>query len=133
MSQSIHATMEIDHKDDITIIRFRENTQILDECMMENIIRELFALVDEQNRKNIIINFGNVVFMSASFISKLISFSEEINIVNGELVLCGMRQDIDVLFRITNLHKLFYIETEESVATALMNVIISKKVLRPRN
>ena len=70
---------------------------------------DLFRLVDELGRRKVLLNFGNVEFMSSAALGKLITLHRKLQAVQGKLVLCKIAKDILDVFKITKLDKLLTI------------------------
>ena len=77
---------------------------------------DLFRLVDELGRRKILLNFGNVEFLSS--VARWASSSRSTARCrrSGKLILCGISKEIKEVFEITKLDKLFTIVQEEQAA-----------------
>ena len=79
---------------------------------------DLFRLVDELGRRKILLNFGNVDFMSSAALGKLITLDRKVKAAKGRLKLSNIRPEILEVFQITKLNKVFDIRTDEAEAIA---------------
>jgi len=99
----------------VTVIRFRDR-KILDEVNIQELGKELFALVEEENRQRLCLNFSNVEFLSSAALGKLITLDKKVKAAGGKLKLCNIRPEIYEVFHITRLDRLFDIRSDETEA-----------------
>jgi anti-sigma B factor antagonist len=97
---------------DVTMVNFIDK-KILDEQNIQMIGDDLFRLVDELGRRKLLLNFGNVEFMSSAALGKLIRLHQRLNQVSGKLILCGISKAILEIFEITKLDKMLKIVKDE--------------------
>lgn len=107
--------IDIDEFGDITIAKFIDN-KILDETNIQVIGNQLFALVEQDGRKKIVLDFSNVEYLSSAALGKLITMEKKVNAARGKLRLCGIRPDIFEVFAITKLNKVFTICDDQDEA-----------------
>src|SRR6516165_8106742 len=107
--------LEVEDIGDVTVVSFTDR-KILDEQNIQIIGDQLFGLVDELGRKKLLLNFGNVEYMSSAALGKLITLNKKLQAVNGRLILCNIDPQIYEVFEITKLNKLFNIQKEEQAA-----------------
>ena len=88
----------------VTVARFLEK-KILDEANIELIGQELFGLVDQDGRKQIVLDFSLVEYLSSAALGKLITMHKKVVTAGGKLALCNIQKDILDVFKITQLHK----------------------------
>ena len=70
----------------------------------------------ELGRRKLLLNFGNVEYLSSAALAKLITLNKKLQQVNGRLVLCNIDPQIYEVFEITKLNKLFNIQGDEQTA-----------------
>ena len=114
-SQPRRRRLEVEDIGEVTVVNFTDK-KILDEQNIQIIGEQLFSLVDELNRRKLVLNFGNVEYLSSAALGKLITLNKKVNAVGGRLVLCNIDPQIYEVFEITKLNKLFNIQTEEQAA-----------------
>jgi anti-sigma B factor antagonist len=114
-SQPRRRRLEVEDIGDITVVNFTDR-KILDEQNIQLIGEQLFSLVDESGRKKILLNFGNVEYLSSAALGKLITLNKKLQSVGGRLILCNIDPQIYEVFEITKLNKLFNIHKEEQAA-----------------
>ncbi len=114
-SQPRRRRLEVEDIGDITVVNFVDK-KILDEQNIQVIGEQLFSLVDELGRRKVLLNFGNVEFLSSAALGKLITLNRMLQSAGGKLVLCNIDPQIYEVFEITKLNKLFNIQKEEQAA-----------------
>jgi anti-sigma B factor antagonist len=107
--------LEVEDIGDVTVVNFVDR-RILDEQNIQIIGEQLFSLVDEVGRRKILLNFGNVEFLSSAALGKLIALHKKLQAVSGRLILCNIDPEIYEVFEITRLDKFFNIQKEEQAA-----------------
>jgi anti-sigma B factor antagonist len=104
--------LEVEDVGDIAVVNFVDK-KILDEQNIQMIGDDLFRLVDELGRRKVLLNFGNVEFMSSAALGKLITLHRKLQAVQGKLVLCNIAKSIMEIFEITKLNKMFTIAPDQ--------------------
>lgn len=102
----------------VTIVDFLDR-KIIDATKIQEMGDELFALVDKESRRDIVLNFSNVEFLSAAGMNKVIILERKIKASRGVLRLCNLRPEVYEVFAISRLNQLFMIAGTEG--EALMN------------
>ena len=102
---------------EVTVVRFLDR-KILDEVNIQELGAELFRLVEQENRKSLLLNFSNVEFLSSAALGKLITLDKKVKAHSGRLKLSNIRPEIYEVFAITKLNKLFDIKDDEADALA---------------
>ena len=113
----VHRRVEVSEIGDVTVVRFVDR-KILDTANIQELGDELFALVETDHRKSLLLNFSHVEFLSSAALNKLILLDRTVNRHSGRLKLCCLRPEIQEVFVITRLNKMFEIHEEESDALA---------------
>ncbi len=114
-SQPRRRRLEVEDIGDVTVVNFIDK-KILDEQNIQKIGEDLFSLVDELGRKKILLNFGNVEYLSSAALGKFISLNKKVQAASGKLVLCNIDAQIYEVFEITKLNKLFNMQKDEQSA-----------------
>src|SRR5947209_20277665 len=107
--------LEVEDIGDVTVVNFTDR-KILDEQNIQIIGEQLFSLVDELGRTKLLLNFGNVEYLSSAALGKFITLNKKVNAAGGRLILCNTDPQIYEVFEITKLNKLFNIQKEEQAA-----------------
>lgn len=113
MSQGRKRRIEVEYVGDVAVVAFVDK-RILDEQNIQLIGEQLFALVDEEGRKKILLNFGNVEYLSSAALGKLITMNKKVRGAAGQLKLCNIKPEIYEVFEITKLNKVFQIYDDEA-------------------
>jgi anti-sigma B factor antagonist len=114
-SQPRRRRLEVEQIGDVTVVNFVDK-KILDEQNIQIIGDQLFSLVDEEGHKKLLLNFGNVEYLSSAALGKLITLNKKLQGAGGRLILCNIDAQIYEVFEITKLDKFFKIEKEEQTA-----------------
>jgi anti-sigma B factor antagonist len=114
-SQPRRRRLEVEQIGDVTVVNFVDR-KILDEQNIQVIGDQLFSLVDHDGLRKLLLNFGNVEYLSSAALGKLITLNKKLQGVGGRLVLCNIDQQIYEVFEITRLDKFFNIQKEEQAA-----------------
>lgn len=119
MSAGSSRRIEVEEQGDVTIARFVDK-KILDETNIQIIGNQLVALVEEDGRQKIILDFSSVEYLSSAALSKLLILEKKAKAAGAKLRLCAIRPDIYQIFTLTKLNKLFSIyDTEEQALEGL--------------
>src|SRR5262249_36002495 len=107
--------LEVEDIGEVTVVSFTDK-KILDEQNIQVIGEQLFSLVDELGRRKLLLNFGNVEYLSSAALGKFITLNKKLQAVGGKLILCSIDPQIYEVFEITKLNKLFNIKQQEQEA-----------------
>jgi anti-sigma B factor antagonist len=100
---------------DVTLVRFVDR-KIIDAANIQELGDELFALVEKDGIKLLVLNFSNVEFLSSAALNKLIILEKKVKAHSGKMRLCNLRPEIYEVFAITRLNQLFDIKGTEGEA-----------------
>jgi anti-anti-sigma factor len=109
--------IKVNQSGNVTVVTFNDS-KIIDEAEIQEFGQELYDLVEREGRKKIVLNFGNVEFLSSAALGKLIGFDKRVKQHKAELILSNIRPEIYEVFAITKLTKLFIIKDDEADALA---------------
>ena len=110
-----HRRIEASKIGEVTVVKFVDK-KILDEASIQELGAELFGLVEQLNRKSILLNFTDVEFLSSAALGKLITLDRKVKAAKGRLKMSNIRPEILEVFQITKLNKVFDIRGEEAEA-----------------
>lgn len=96
--------LDIEEVNGVTVARFLDE-KILDEANIDRIGQELFGLVDQDGRTQIVLDFSLVEYLSSAALGKLITMHKKVQAAGGTCALCNIQKDILDVFKITQLHK----------------------------
>src|SRR5467141_1058261 len=111
-SQPRRRRLEVEDIGDVTVVNFTDK-KILDEQNIQVIGEQLFSLVDEAGRRKLLLNFGNVEYLSSAALGKLITLNKKLQAAGGRLILCNIDPQIYEVFEITKLDRFFNIQKDE--------------------
>ena len=106
---------------DAIVVAFQK-PKILDAMEIEPIGQELYALVDQRACRKIVLDFGNVKFLSSQMLGALMALQKKSAGIKGRVVLCGLSGDLHQLFKIVNLHKVLVIVADRQTALGVVNL-----------
>lgn len=101
--------LEITEVGDIIIVTF-EMKKLLDEQYIQQMGEQLFALVEKSGKKQILLDWSNLEYVSSAALGKFITLKRLVDGASGKLVLCGIDPAIYEVFEMTKLNELFKIE-----------------------
>ena len=102
---------------DVHLVVFKDK-KILDDTTLDEIKKEIAALLGKATGPDVLLDFGNVEFMSSAMLGLLGQLHRKISSGHGRLKMCGIRPEILTVFKITNLDKLFSIHKDAPTALA---------------
>ena len=115
MSQGPRRHLRLETIDGVTVVSFVD-TKIVTEENIQEVGDQLYSLVEAEGHKQILLNFGNVQYLSSAALGKLINLKKKVGAVKGKLKLCCIHPDLLEVFRITRLDQVFEIYAEEQAA-----------------
>jgi anti-sigma B factor antagonist len=115
-----HRRLAITEAGPVTIVRFADR-RILDDANIQEIGQELYQLVEEEHRHQLLLNLCDVDFLASSALGKLITLQRKLKARGGTLKLSNVRPEIYEVFAITRLNAKFDIRDEEAEALAAFN------------
>ncbi len=106
---SVHRRIQTSDISGVTVVSFMDS-KILDAASIQELGDELFNLVDKDGVKALLLDFGNVEFLSSAALNKLIILDKKVKMKGGQLRLCNLKPEIQEVFVITRLNQLFEIK-----------------------
>ncbi len=107
--------LDIEEVGDVTVAKFVDK-KILDEANIQAIGANLFALIDEDGRKKVVLDFSLVEYLSSAALGKLITLDKKVKAAKSKLRLCCIKPEIYEVFEITRLNKIFDIKATQEDA-----------------
>jgi anti-sigma B factor antagonist len=108
-SQPRRRHLEVETQGDVTLVRFTDRN-ILNEDTIQTIGEQLFTLVDQGGRRQLVLDFGNVEFLSSAALGKFIILNKKLNALGGKLVFRNVQPQVYEGLEIVGLHEVFKIE-----------------------
>jgi anti-sigma B factor antagonist len=117
---AIRPRISVRYAGEATVVSFTDE-KILEEKDINELQALLMSVIESAASKiNLILDFGNVRFLSSAVLGLLIRVSKRIYEQEGQLKLCNINPRIYEIFKITRLTKTFDIYTDvESAAEDL--------------
>ena len=117
---AIRPKISVKYAGSATIVSFTDE-RILEEKDINGLQESLMSVIESASGKiSLILDFGNVRFLSSAVLGLLIRVSRRIYEQEGQLRLCNINPKIYEIFKITRLTKTFDIYTDvESAAEDL--------------
>ena len=103
-----HRRLDLEDVGEVTVARFIDK-KILDETNIQVIGNQMFALVEDDGCRKVVLDFSNVEYLSSAALGNLIVMDKKVKAAQGQLKMCSVRPDILEVFKITRLDKLFSI------------------------
>ena len=107
----IKPKINVEYVDKATIISFTDE-KILEEQDIKALRESIMSLVGQAERIKLILDFGNVRFLSSAVLGLLIQLSKRIYEQSGQLKLCNINPKIFEVFKITRLTTTFDIHKD---------------------
>lgn len=102
----IKPSITVNYAGNATIIGFTDQ-KILEEKDIKALAESIMSVIEQAERINLILDFGNVRFLSSAVLGLLIRISKRIYERDGQLGLCNISPKIYEIFKITRLTKTF--------------------------
>jgi anti-sigma B factor antagonist len=112
---AIKPSITVEYTGNATIIGFTDQ-KILEEKDIKALQESIMSVIEQSERINLILNFGNVRFLSSAVLGLLIRISKRIYERDGQLRLCNINPKIYEIFKITRLTKTFDIYDDIEIA-----------------
>jgi len=112
----IKPRISVEYAEKATIVSFTDE-KILEEQDIKALQDSIMSVVEQTERIKLILDFGNVRFLSSAVLGLLIRLSKRIYEHDGHLKLCNINPKIFEIFKITRLTKTFdiYKDVESAV------------------
>lgn len=82
--------------------------------------KQLVSAEIEKGERNLIISFKNVEYLDSSFLGALVAILKHLIPLKGRLVLTDLNGDIENLFELTRLNKIFNLK--QDLKTAMLDL-----------
>ncbi len=102
----IRPRISVEYAKNATIVGFTDE-KILEETDIKALRESIMSVIGQAERINLILDFGNVQFLSSAVLGLLIQVSKRIYEQGGKLKLCNINPKIYEIFKITRLTKTF--------------------------
>ena len=103
--------------DDVTIVTFHDR-RLIDSPGVDILGDALIALVELGERRNLLVDFTGVQFVSSAVLNKLVKLQRAVQDVGGSLKLVHLDGELHRIFAMTHLDRAFDIYASEEEALA---------------
>ena len=112
---AIQPRISVEFVGNATVIRFADE-KILEERDIKTLQESIMSVIEQAEHINLVLDFGNVRFLSSAVLGLLIRISKRIYERDGQLRLCNISPKIYEIFKITRLTKSFDINRDVETA-----------------
>ena len=112
----IKPRISVEYSTNAVIVSFTDE-KILEDKDINALQESIMSVIDQSEKINLILDFGNVKFLSSAVLGLLIRISKRIYESEGHLRLCNINPKIYEIFKITRLTKTFDIYKDIESAT----------------
>jgi anti-sigma B factor antagonist len=111
---SPHLTIQTVEK--FTVVEFR-TPSLMDPVQLEEIGKSIYRLVDEEDRRWIVLDFEKVTYLSSQAIGIVLNVNKKLSALkNSKLILCGVGARLMELIKITRLDRILTIKPSQREA-----------------
>ncbi len=111
----IKPNISIQYTDNATVLAFTDR-KILEEKDIRALQESVMSVIEQADDIQLVLDFGQVVFLSSAVLGLLIRISKRISEKGGKLSLCNISPKIYEVFKITQLTKIFDIQKDVNSA-----------------
>jgi anti-sigma B factor antagonist len=111
MSASRQDILEVEMVGDVAVVNFRVR-KIPDGPTVQIVGDELRRLADKQDLSKILLDFGNVEFMSSAVLGLLVVLHKKVMTAGGQISFCGLSEKLLSVFKVTGLDETFGTEPD---------------------
>jgi len=106
-----------------TVVEFK-TPSLMDPVQLQDISDALYKLVDEQDKRLLILDFEQVQYLSSQAVGILLTLNKKLkDLPNSRLIVCGVGARLAELLRITRLDKLLTVKETQKDAIRTSTVL----------
>jgi anti-sigma B factor antagonist len=109
MEQKTNFNMMVQYGIDASFA-FIQERRILEEYQIKRFEEAITPVIERNDRGRLVLDFADVEFMSSSMLGSLVKIHKRVVERKGTLQLTGLRPDLQKVFKITHLDKVFDIQ-----------------------
>jgi anti-sigma B factor antagonist len=110
------APFTVQQVEKFTVVEFK-NPSLMDPLELETIGQQLYKLVDDEDKRKIVLDFEKVQYLSSQAIGIVLTMNKKLgSLANSKLVLCGVGPKLMDLLKITRLDRLLTIKPTQKEA-----------------
>ena len=115
---STHFTVQPIEK--FTVVEFK-TTSLMDPQILEEIGKELYRLVDEEDKRRLVLDFEKVQYLSSQAIGIVLTLNKKLTALkNSKFVLCGVGPKLLELLKITRLDRILTVKPTQREAVKVL-------------
>jgi anti-sigma B factor antagonist len=115
---STHFTVQPIEK--FTVVEFK-TPSLMDPLILEEIGQELYRLVDEEDKRRLILDFEKVQYLSSQAIGIVLTLNKKLSALkNSKFVLCGVGPKLLELLKITRLDRILTVKPTQKEAVKVL-------------
>lgn len=99
-------TIDIEVLDDVTVVSFTIHA-ISSVNGIEAVSEQIRAYIAEHQPEKMVVDFGKVKFLSSQMLGLLVDVWRRLGAYGGNMVISGINPQLNRVFKITNLDKIF--------------------------
>ncbi len=111
--------LQIEESGTVTIVRFL-TANVSEGAVIESVADQLSALVEEEGRRVLLIDLGEVHKLSSYLLGRLIALHKRLLALGGEMALCRITPDVRRVFDVCQLPRLLHLYADEHDASAAL-------------
>lgn len=109
--------------EDWTVVEFR-TASLMDPIQLEQTAQALYHLVDEQDKRMIIMDFEKVQYISSQAIGIVLTMNKKLTALkHSKFVLCGVGEKLMQLIKITRLDRILTIKPSQREALKIQRLL----------
>jgi anti-sigma B factor antagonist len=103
-----------------TVVEFK-TPSLMDPLMLEEIGQELYRLVDEEDKRRLILDFEKVQYLSSQAIGIVLTLNKKLSALkSSKFVLCGVGPKLLELLKITRLDRILTVKPSQKEAVKVL-------------
>lgn len=107
----IKPNISVQYTENATVLAFTDR-KILEDQDIRSLQDSVMSLIEQADHMQLVLDFGQVEFLSSAVLGLLIRISKRISEKDGKLRLCNISPKIYEVFKITQLTKIFDIQKD---------------------
>src|SRR5262245_45702687 len=113
MSPTVCPFVDTEVHEDVTVVHFTGQRVFLDDEGIASVAEELFSLVENLRQGQLLLDFGNVDYISSPAVGMLIRLHKKAEAAGGSFTLCGVTPQVYEVFKRIHLNRLLDIRVTE--------------------
>ena len=110
------SNLNVQQISDVTVIEFARPS-LMDPLELEQIAQQIYRLVDEEDRRKIVLDFERVQYLSSQAIGIVMALQKKLSALpRSAMILCGVGARLLELLRITRLDRILTLKPTQKEA-----------------